>query len=255
MAELDPTQIKITEQQKNCLLFIQQEYLVDGAIPTAARISDTFGVTPQTAKRWLDSPEFEYLLGRVGIAKPDVVGVLSARQLTLVNMLFNLGDRRSEREKCEAAGVKPQELSAWRRDSTFNKYMQDRAQALFDDSGDVAYMAILKQMKGGDMKATQLYLEMTGKYQPSVRHDVNIDGFLLGLVEILQRRIPDRQLLEVIAGDIENLRLGKAIDFDSAPAIIEVQATPTLQLPGWGGKCVNCDCNSHIEGSGCCEHA
>jgi hypothetical protein len=217
---MDDTKIRLTEQQADCVLYIQQQYMLDGMVPSAEKICEVFGVTRATAVKWLASDEFDYLLRKEGIitgriGRPE--GVLTAQQLMIANYLLNISDRRSEREKCEAAHITPQQLAVWKKDPTFNDYIQKRAEALFHESADVAYMSVIKNMKGGDMTATKLYLEMTRRYQPSMRHDVNLNSFMEMMIEILQRRIPDTELLEVIANDIDNLMQGKPIEFDQQP--------------------------------------
>lgn len=228
---VEERQIRLTEKQAQCILFIEQEYMLSGLVPSAEKIADVFGVTPATAKKWLDSDDFDYLLKKKEIRRSGVDGVLTMPQLALVNMLLNLNDRRSEREKCESAGVTPQQLAKWKKDPTFNGYLQERAKKLFGDSDDIAYLAVLKNVQRGDLNAAKFYFEMTGKYQPSVKHTVNIDGFVAGLIEVLQRRLvgqPD--LLEVIANDLEEVMAGRRPEFNNMP-VIEASSEELLPLP------------------------
>ncbi len=237
--EFDPTDIKLTERQAEALTFIEQIYFLEGGLPTIDRLADIFGVSKQTAKKWMDSPEFKYILGAKGMLGPKTAGVLTAPQMMIINALLNLGDRRSEREKCESCGISPQQLAAWRRDKAFIEYMQKRAESMFKNSDDIAYINIIRGMQGGDLAAAKFYLEMTGKYQPSMRMDVNVDMILARVIEILQVRVKDPAVLEAIANDFESL-MSNGRGFDTAfveeqaaiPAQArEVQVSPLISMP------------------------
>lgn len=237
----DPTKIKLTERQAECLTFCEQIYWIEQALPTADRIAEVFGITKQTARKWLDSPEFDYILTSKGVKFKGTKGVLTAPQMMIVNMLLNLGDRRSEREKCEASGITPQQLSAWRRDKQFIGYMQNRAEQMFKDSDDIAYLNVMRNMQGGDLSAAKFYFEMTGKYQPSLKLDVNVDMILARVIEILQVRVKDPNVLEAIASDFDGLMTRGSFDtsFVTEQSAIEAHvAAPVsnpLDLPSFGG--------------------
>lgn len=206
--EFDPKHITLNEKQVECLTYIEQQFFLEGAMPTVDAIAAVFGVNKATIKRWLKSPEFDYILRTKGIINSNTDGVLTAPQMMIINMLLNIGDKRSEREKCELAGITPQKLAVWRRDAQFIGYMQKRAEKMFKDSDDIAYLNVIKNVQGGDLSAAKFYFEMTGKYQPSVRMDVNVDMILARIIEILQVRVKDPATLELIANDFDMLMGG-----------------------------------------------
>lgn len=225
----DPQKIKLSERQVECLTFIEQEYMLTGHVPTADRISEVFGTSKSTVRKWLDSPEFNYIMNTRGINAPKRVGVLTPQQLMIANMLLNPADRRSKREKCEEAGITVQRLSAWQRDPQFQDYMQRMAEKLFQNSDDEAYMNVVKNVQSGDLRAAQFYFEMTGKYQKSVRHDFNIDGFLTSLIEILQVRVQDAKTLELIADDIDKLMTGQPVDLSPVTELPSLPAAGIIE--------------------------
>jgi hypothetical protein len=222
----DPQNISLTETQVECLTFIEQEYMLHGQVPTVERISEVFGKSVETARKWMRSEEFDWILRHKGIYLSRRPGVLTANQLMIANMLLNIDDKRSKREKCKEAGVTVQQLAAWGKDSAFQDYMQKRAEELFKSSSDKAYLNVIKNMDSGDLQAAKFYLEMTGRYQPTVRHDINIDTFLGSLLEILQYRIGDPQILELIAGDIQNLAEGKPVTIEQPLQQVVQQPVP-----------------------------
>lgn len=218
MTTFDPQNISLTESQVACLTFIEQEYMLHKAVPTVELMADVIGVSKETVRKWLNSPEFDHYLRMKGIyLSRKREGVLAPQQLIIANMLLNVDDRRSKRQKCEEAGISVQQLNAWYRDAQFSEYVRKLAEEKFGDGAATAYLTILKNMENGDMVATKLFMEMSGRYTPSVRHDVNLDSFVGSLLEILQYRIADPQTLELIAGDLESLLSGKPVTIQQAP--------------------------------------
>jgi hypothetical protein len=241
VSDFDPTNIKLTERQAEVLTYIEQEHGLHGSIPTVDKIAEIFGNSKSTIKKWMESPEFDFILKRKGIIRTVPKGVLTAPQMMMVTMLLNISDRRSEREKCEEAGITVAQLAAWRRDPSFISYLQSRAEAMFKDSDDVAYLNVLRNMQGGDLGAAKFYFEMTGKYQPSMRHDVNIDSIAMRLIEILQIHVKDPAVLEAIANDFESL-FTTGSSQQEIPSVIPATAiespAPMLasnSLPSFGG--------------------
>jgi len=229
---MDAQDIKLSEQQASCLTYVQQVFMLEGNLPTIERISQVFMMSKDTVKKWMDSPEFHFLLRQQGIFLNRVTDkALTPHQLAIANALLNVSDRRSKREKCKDAGVSMQQLAAWQKDAAFREYMKKRAEDLFLDSDDAAYLNVLRNVENGDLNAAKLYLEITGKYQPSVRHDVNLESFLANFIEILQARIKDPELLEQIANDLEMLLKGKKVDVTEPQRAIAVQSSEiTLEV-------------------------
>lgn len=206
----DPQNIVLTETQVEALNFIEQIYTIEGLVPSADLLAEKFGVGVATAQKWLSSEEFDYLLTNKGITVKRTEGVLTTQQLAIANMIMNLNDGRSKRQKCEQVGITPQKLAVWMRDPTFKDYLRQRSTAMFGDADSDAYLNILRNIERGDLNAAKLYMEMTGKYTPaSKREGPNLQAFVAGLIEILQARIGDPELLMVIAGDIEALMQGR----------------------------------------------
>lgn len=221
MADTDlevPDTSKLTSAQKQCIDYMEQVYFTSGQLPTAASVADKLDMKEAAVSAWMSDPIFRYSLKFKGLLETAPEGVLTGPQLMIANMLLNIRDKRSDREKCNEVGITTHKLAVWRRDPVFIKYMNDRAERMFKDAGDAAYTNLLKNIQSGNLKAAQLFFEMTGKYQKSVRHDISIDSILVKMIEILQVRIRDPELLETIAQDFEDMMDGKPLSFESNPA-------------------------------------
>lgn len=221
MTAFNPQEITLSERQVEAIAYIEQSYMLEQQVPTADKLSDVFGVSKSTAKKWLESEKFQYILEHKGIViKRKTSNMLTSNQLMIAEMLLNINDRRSPREKCLEAGITIQKLNTWQRDPQFNEYMQRRAEQLFENADAKAYMNVIKNIENGDLRAAQFYFEMSGKYRSSDHKEINIDGFLVTLIEILQARVKDPLVLNQIAQDIDNLMNGKPVELQ--PAIVAI---------------------------------
>jgi len=102
-------------------------------------------------------------------------------------------------------GISTQKLNSWMRDPKFAVHLRKRAEKQFAESDTKAYMSIIKGMEDGDLKATQLFLEMRGLYNPRVDVNINVDSVLTRVVEIISKHVKDPAILGAIADDLEML--------------------------------------------------
>lgn len=226
----DPTKIKLTEKKLEAMTYINQCHLNNGRAPTAEKLAEAVNVTVDTARKWYDSVEFKYMMSELGIQLAHDSEVLLPQQVIILNSLLDLNDRRSKREKCEGAGITLAKLNGWMRDPVFKQHYMDIARTKFEDADPVAQLALLRNMEGGNQRAVEFYFELTGQFQRSVNHNINIEGFLSSLIEVLQARIQDPALLEQIANDFELLVKGQRPQIDRTPASV-IDVVPTLQVP------------------------
>jgi Helix-turn-helix of insertion element transposase len=204
----------VSESKVRALSYIEQVYWETGTVPTDSKLADVVGVSVDTVRKYYKDDKFREALRRRGVSL-DVVDaeddpVLTIQQLDAANLLLNTYDKRSMREKLEEIGISTQQLNAWMRDPKFSTYIRKRAEAKFASADSTAYMTLLKGMESGDLRATQLFLEMRGIYNPRVQVDVNVDGVLVRVVEIIAKHVKDPAILANIAQDIELLAGGPA---------------------------------------------
>lgn len=197
----------VSEAAVKALAFCEQTYFTDGLIPSVERISQVVDVSVDTVKEWFKSDTFREALQTRGVklTRPDEADLLSFQQLNAANLMLNIGDKRSNREKLEEIGATTQQWNSWMRDANFANYMKKRAEQMFASGDSSAYLSVLRGMEAGDLNSTKLYFEMKGIYNPKVTLEVNVDAVLMRVVEIIQRHVKDPVILQHIADDIEGL--------------------------------------------------
>lgn len=207
--------MSLSNEMIDVLTFIEQVWWENNqTVPTDERIAEATGVSIQTVKNYWKNADFRAALNARGVTfanEADSGKALTYAQLQVANMLMNIMDKRSLREKLQAAnlpGVTPAQVGAWMRQPAFQEHLRRRAQVLFDDADVSANLALVKAIDAGDLKAIQLFMEMTGRYTPRSTVDVNIHAVLARVVEIVSIHVRDPAILEAIAHDMENLELG-----------------------------------------------
>lgn len=217
----------LTENMVNCLQYIEQIYWENGIIPDNAVVGDVIGIAETTVANYWKDEQFREAIKRRGIDMSTLLDgpkILSIQQLDVVSRVLNTSDKRSLREKLDEVGVSPQQYSAWQRQPAFYQYMKKRAEGLFDRADVAANMTTVKAIENGDMNATKLYFEMTGKYSPKMQLDVNVEVILTRVIEIIAKHVQSPAILAAIASDFEELEGGRssARPMDSRPMELEL---------------------------------
>jgi Helix-turn-helix of insertion element transposase len=221
----------ITREQLDILNYIEQMFYSHGQIPTAEKIAEVLKIAVIRVHRVLSSSRFQRFMIEKGFIVDAPEGLLSDTQLLIANMIMNPMDRRSDREKCKEAGCSVAQLNAWRHDPTFLKYLHDRAERDFGDVKDEAHLSLIRNIRAGNMKATQLWYEMNGRYQRTMRHEVDIGRILGAVAESVQARVKDPAIIDLINDDIVQILQGKQPEYSTVQHIPEFEV-PALPVAG-----------------------
>ncbi len=207
--------MSLSNEMVDVLTYIEQMWWEDnGTVPTNEAISEATGIGLQTVKGYWTNPDFRAALQHRGVSfknDPDAGKALTYDQLMVANMLLNIMDKRSLREKLQASGINatPAQVGSWMRQPAFQAHLRKRSQNLFEDADTAANIALVKAIDAGDLKAVQLLFEMTGRYTPRQVHEINVHAVLARVIEIISIRVKDPAIVADIAGDIDALLTGQ----------------------------------------------
>lgn len=211
--------MSLSNEMVDVLTFIEQMWWEDNkTLPTDERIAEATSVSLQTIRGYWTNSDFRAALNARGVTfanELDAGRSLTYKQLMVANMLMNLHDKRSLREKLttppvDALEVTPSMVAAWMRQPAFQAHLRRRAENLFADADVSANLALVKAIDQGDLKAVQLFFEMTGRYTPRSTVDVNIHSIMARMIEIVSIHVSDPATLEAIAADLEGLLPGQS---------------------------------------------
>ena len=202
----------LTEKELAVLAFVEQIYWETGRVPTKEIVvQGLYPISSTRTKKFVEAtwakPRFQSALEKRGLEFKNDSKLLSPEQLLLVNMLLNVEDKKSLRQKLEMLGVKMAQYQTWLRDPAFHQYLTMRTEQLFENTDHDAYRALVRAVMGGDVTAMKLFFEMRGIYNPRLDININVETIVYRLVEIVGKHVKDPQILVAIADEVETLEL------------------------------------------------
>lgn len=209
--ELETPKPTLTSLEVSILTFVEQIFWETGTLPTAECVSEELSCRRQTVTEAFRNETFRNALTTKGI---DVSGLvtpgtviktskaLSPKQILVANLMLNVHDNRSQREKLSWAQVSSQQYHAWLRQPAFVEFINKRAEQMFGASDHLAYRSLIKNVTAGDPKSLDLFFRMRGIYSPSLNVNLNINAVLTQVIEIVARHVSPT-VMSAIANELD----------------------------------------------------
>jgi hypothetical protein len=138
---------------------------------------------------------------------------LTDRQMAAASVMLNLIDRRSDEKKLRDIGVSSEEYATWMQDNLFAQYMIERSEKMIANATHEAHIGLMRGVRQGNTNSIKLYYEMTGRYNPNEENQVNVRLLVSRILEAIQRRVRDPEVLNELAMDLTQL----AVEATSSP--------------------------------------
>lgn len=200
---------RLSDAEFKAVNYIEQYWWEFSEVPSLDVLEQKTGISSKESQGfWKNENVVETLKRRSLPVEKWVSGdteLLTREQLIVANMMLNIADKTSMREKLKKVGVKPAQYQAWCNDPAFINYMRARTEELFGNADADAKLSLIKGIEAGDFQSTKLYMEIRGIYNPRVQVDVNIEQVLVRVVDIVARHVNEPSILEAIATEIEEL--------------------------------------------------
>jgi hypothetical protein len=197
----------LNESDYELVSFIEQEYLLSGQIPSKDVCLEKLNLTTRKYDSLYSREDFRNAMSARGIPlrmlngeQPN--GVLTVKQLTVVNALLDLNDNRSDAKKLRDLNVNTSTYQGWQKDPTFNDYWNKRTEQLYGPAVSEANRALYDNVKRGDLGAIKLLFEMTGRWSSKPANEINIEWVLMKIMESIQKHVTDANILTAIAEEL-----------------------------------------------------
>jgi hypothetical protein len=214
----DPATVELAKQltsmEVRVLNYVEQVFWETGLCPTPERVAEDLSTRREFVSKAYANETFRTQLAARGIDTEGLVTVgkliqesraLSAKQIICANLMLNLHDKRSEREKLAYIQVSSQQYHAWLRQPAFVEFLRKRGEALFSSSDFHAYKSLINNVKAGDNKSLELFFRMRGIYRPELNININIESVLVQVIETISRHVKDPAVINAIANELDNI--------------------------------------------------
>lgn len=211
----------LTDRSKKVIDFIEQTFWETGGMPTYDLVASKTREKAQYVQSVVEkNPTARQALIARGVdLTPDTSSQqLTSEQLMAANIMLNVDDKRSRREKLQFLGITSQKWGAWMRQPAFSSYMTRRAEQAFSANDWAAYSGLGNLVEEEDLNAIKLHFEMRGKYKNTLDVNINIESVMIQVIEVIAKHVKEPEIIEAIAEDISSLVSGVPVGNTPAEA-------------------------------------
>lgn len=205
---LNAEEDKLSDDEYAALNYIEQHFWTTGSFPTADKLKEVLSLSAEFVRNIYVNPQLRKCM-ELRSLNMDLLSreteSLTAQQLLTANMVLNMADPSTLRQKLKAVGVSLQKYNGWMQDPVFSGYIRKRSEKIFQNSDADAYMGLLQAVQNQDLAAIKFYMELRGIYNPRVTVDVNITQVMVNVLEVITKHIDDPKKIIEIADDLEKL--------------------------------------------------
>lgn len=127
---------------------------------------------------------------------------LSIEQSTLLLKLTDFTDRRTLGVKLKELGIPMARYQAWMQQPLFKATYLKRTEESFKDAVPLALNRLIMNADGGDQRAIDKILEITGRWNPNQQQVEDVKRVVVGLVEAVIRHVTDAETRKAIMDDV-----------------------------------------------------
>lgn len=187
---------------RNAVAATDGAYRAKGALPS---VDDCVEFWPKIrqdvyAQLFL-TDEFKDALRYRGVEWDENAGLTQEQGFALMKLL-DPGDRRSTTSKLKELGIPFARYEAWMKQPLFKQTYLKRSEAMFGDIVPVALMKTMSAVEDGNMRAIELSLAMSGRYDPAAKQVDDMRQVVRAIIESVIRNVPDPKVRESIMSEI-----------------------------------------------------
>lgn len=187
-------------------------YLRDGKLPSVTEVHKLWPNIPvKTYSAIFLTEEFKQALDYRGVAWDPEQGLSLEQQLAIVKM-SDPSDRRSQNVKLKELNIPVARWQAWQKHPLFREAWTKRAEDTLAEAVNGTIVALAGNAMSGDLQASKLVLEMTGRWNPSQQSLDDARMVVQTLVEVMVEEIADPELRSRILGRVQGVVAGYTLN-------------------------------------------
>lgn len=224
---------------RSIISWIETLYHKSKTFPSHQVFKDAFPSsfrTQQQLREFLDRPPIRQALHNRGLnPNSHSSKELTQQQAAAIITVANLSDRRTLSTKLKSINVTLTQWNAWKKQASFRSFLYSQLTDDFETSLDRALSGLLKAVDGGNPRAVELYLEMTGRQPTEAERNYRLA--VSRIIESITRHVKDPAIINALREDFDKIEQGRdpvtnlpAPVYQNEPLTIEArQVTGRLQ--------------------------
>lgn len=185
--------------------YIEQYYKAHaGEVPPDPDILHYAMVYQEELNEARNSGELELILEERGIFLTPNRG-LTPEQLACATAVLNPYDKRSRARKLADFGITTSVWQAWMKQPSFRAYVDKVSEHVLAEAKHDADLGLVKGLESGSIKHIEYYNEMMGRYDRTLKGQVNVALLFQRLFDIIQRHVTDPVTLRNIGEELQQL--------------------------------------------------
>ena len=225
---------------RSIISWIETTYHESKVFPSAQTFKQAWPhsfATQTMVRDFLDKPLVKQALHNRGLnPNSSSTKELTQQQAASILLVANLSDRRSLSTKLKSLNVSLTQWNAWKKQASFRNFLYAQLTDDFESSLDRALSGLLKAVDGGNPRAIELYLEMTGRQPTEAERNYRLA--VSRIIESITRHVKDPHVINSLREDFDKIERG--LDpvtniptslnnhYEEAPLTIEAQSHRTL---------------------------
>ena len=182
-------------------------------LPTVDEIDAYCRHDKRTVLKVIATDEFMYAMRERGIFW-DAKDGLTPEQVYCIGILTDPSNKRDMAGKLRQAGVTYHTYRNWLKQPTFARAIKQVGEDMLGDHMSDVHTALMRSAIDGNMKAVEIYYQMTGRNDPSQKKVEDLQRMVSMLLETIFRHVRDTDTLASITADFEKVMQGKSIEAD-----------------------------------------
>lgn len=177
-------------------------------LPTIEEIVRISGVTPSKVNQICATDEFRHAMRERGIFW-TARDALTPEQTYAIGILTNPADRRDMAGKLKAAGIDYGVYRNWLKQPLFAAAIKQIGEDMLQEHISDVHTALTSKAVGGDIRAMELYYQISGRFDPAKEQQHDINRMVMLLLEVLFRHVTDTTTLEKINNEFTMVLSGE----------------------------------------------
>ena len=193
-------------------------------LPTVDDIS-VFCRTPKNViNKCVASDNFIYAMRERGIYW-DARDGLSPEQIYCIGIMTDPSSKQDMAGKLRKAGITMATYRVWLKQPLFARAIRQIGEDMLGEHIADVNTAVVRSAVDGNMKAVEIFNQMTGRHDPAQQQIGNLQNLVGQLLEIIFRHVTDTKTLQHITTDFEKTMSGEIVE---AELIVDAGATENI---------------------------